>query len=278
METIKTVLRAYTFDTSNPAQAAEYKKLAAELRAQGLKKSSFTDIGNSCDFHNKKIAPLSGKVIELETKIMFSDQWNTAPTDTSCIGLRLMDWQETVYPNKSYRQGYYLEQTEEMSVVRRNRYRCGYCGKQCTTFDVPFCLDCLASPHLSEKDLPLLRLKWIGNDYKRQDLTDAERDWLLPLYVKAQTEAKKNRDAEHDKNIRAALKKKHQKATAAADAEYYGMIWLLDNGIRTENVIYYDHTQTFCFGWRNKLSQSVVDELHNKLEGFPYRIKYEIED
>ncbi len=41
-------------------------------------------------------------------------------------------------------------------------------------------------------------------------------------------------------------------------------------GAVTENLIFYPHTRTFCFGWRNPVSKEVRAELVEKLKQFPF--------
>lgn len=50
--------------------------------------------------------------------------------------------------------------------------------------------------------------------------------------------------------------------------------WLLDHGISIENVIYYSHTDTFCFGWRDKCGAEFVGQVLEVISEFPY--PYEI--
>jgi hypothetical protein len=59
-----------------------------------------------------------------------------------------------------------------------------------------------------------------------------------------------------------------------AQTKYDGMIWLMDHGITTDNVIYYEHKDTFSFGWRSPIDDSNIDALRAELEGFPF--KYQI--
>jgi hypothetical protein len=51
--------------------------------------------------------------------------------------------------------------------------------------------------------------------------------------------------------------------------------WLIEHDVDIDNVIYYDHTGRFCFGWRNKINAAESCELVTKLVGFPYQ--YDIE-
>ena len=177
-ETIKTVLHYYHFDISKEDEVNEYKKLCKNLESTNLVK--FAGIGNDDYQHYKKhIIPIDGKTIHLETKHLFNNQWNTAPTDTSEHGLRVFDWDECIFPNKDIKQGYWLEQTEEMKRVRKNTFKCGFCGAQYT--DPPangFCDKCLDSEYLRESELHLLRLKPIAQ-------TDTSREPVSYTHLRA---------------------------------------------------------------------------------------------
>ncbi len=48
--------------------------------------------------------------------------------------------------------------------------------------------------------------------------------------------------------------------------------WLISNDMDYKNVIYYDHTDTFSFGWNEPIQDK--EALESSLDGFPF--KYEI--
>ena len=50
-----------------------------------------------------------------------------------------------------------------------------------------------------------------------------------------------------------------------------------------DNVIYYAHTDTFCFGWRDRISDKECQDIMNKLKGLTadgdwvdYKIEYKV--
>jgi hypothetical protein len=62
-----------------------------------------------------------------------------------------------------------------------------------------------------------------------------------------------------------------------ATEEHAGMLWLLDHGIDSDNVIYYTHTRVFSFGWRDALTKEQEQDIAQRLipggeseEGFPF--------
>ena len=92
----------------------------------------------------------------------------------------------------------------------------------------------------------------------------------MPRYMEAQTKLREQQEAKLRADVEAEFHKSMELATIKRD----GMIWILDVGIPTENLIFYPYTKTFCFGWRNPVSKEVRDELDEKLKEFPF--KYEI--
>ena len=124
---MKTVLHSYKFDIRNEAEYAEYNALHSMLRAAGLE--CFRALAQSPIGKEINHRALDGKEVELETKHLFDNQWNSAPgTGGSENGWRLFDWCEPIYPNANLRTGYWLEQTDEMKAIRSNTAKCGYCG------------------------------------------------------------------------------------------------------------------------------------------------------
>ncbi len=207
---------------------------------------------------------------ELETKHLFSDQWNGTE-------YRLFDWYEAIYPNTHLKKGYWLEITDEMRAIRQQTLTCGWCGKNYPPGidHGTFCSACLDGPHLTEDRLHLLRLLPVAERMpERAELTEAERAELLPRYVERQTTGNDSRAVVKAKKIREDVERKHKNKIEAAETEYRGMTWLLDHGISLENCIYYDHTKLFSFGWREPVADTVANKLLDMLAKFEFQ--YEI--
>lgn len=291
---IKTRIHAYSFNTSDADQSAEYRKLCERLKKEGLRK--FHSHGGAR--HVDTARPIDGRTIELETEHLFDNQWNTAPiVGVTDKGLRVFDWAEDYRPaalgeasrkdaHSVIRTGHYLEQTEEMRAARAGRVACGYCGKQypaAHVHDVPgFCGACCDSAYLTEKDLFLTRVHPVTDGMRRtlEPLTDKERAALLPRFTDAQLRGRRARDADAEAKQRARVakivteaKQKAARKVVAAQREQAGFQWLLDRGFwgLLDNVIYYDHTDSFHFGWRSKdgLPDSVVGQLLDVISEFP---------
>lgn len=270
---IKAIIHCYWISDKS---TDEYRELSAKLEGLGLEK--FAAIGaNDVDHFTKKIKPLNGQVVYLETKHLFNNQWNTAPTPTSETGLRVFDWEEPInIHNRKLTYGYWLEYDfEEVRNLRASRLQCGYCGKQTHERGDGFCHECPGSEYLKETDLHLLRLLPVAEMGNRAPLTDAERAAFVPEFINAQIHGNTERDKQRIAKARRDILAKRDKVISDATAEFDGMTWLMDHGVNTSNVIFYTHTGRFCFGWLKPYSRTEAEALRPALQGFswPHDIK-----
>lgn len=263
-DTLTTTLHVYHFDISTPEGRADYDALRGRLEARGLECfESWGGKGHYSPFKDKAGA------IELETRYLFDNQWNTA------CGLRVFDWAQDatgagLLP-RHIKRGHYLEQTDAMRAARRDTVACGYCGKQRPALDAPaFCPCCVGSEYLKRDDLHLLRLKRIDDKTARAPLSDQEAAELMLVWVAAQTTL----NAKKAEAARAKVLADYDKSVRLAELEKAGFLWLLDNGIATDNWIFYRHTASFCLGWRAPIEKEVYTQLCLDLVGFP--VDYEI--
>lgn len=283
MTTIKTTLHNYYFDIRTEQGAADYKALVKTLRAAGLK--CFCSHGGGSHYLGGKMEKV--QAVELETECLFANQWNTAPIPgVSEKGYRVFDWAEDYESNigapKGIKRGHYLEQTAEMKEIRRNIHKCGYCGKQePAAKGYVFCPHCIGSEYLTSAQLHLTRMVSIEQDgvnAARAELTEAERAHLLPLYKDAQINGNTERDKKRIADKRAALVNSRDKAIRVANTEHDGFMWFLDRGINTDNLIYYSHTNTFCWGWRNPIDDCLKDEILEIISEFPFNYSLKCAD
>jgi hypothetical protein len=255
---MKITIEKYYFDISNEREAAEYNKLEKKLKARGLVK--FKVIGGDT---------VSSGEYTIEEEFLFDDQSNTDK-------LRVHDWYEqhmAVGMNKNVRRGYYiLSGFKALQEARRNRYKCGYCGAQYDKASAPaFCEACLDSPYLDKEHLPLLILRPVLRD-KSQDKEPSEaiKAALYNAFLTAQTA----RQEEDNEKARGKIIKKAARKIQETELERDGFLWALDHGINTGNLIYYSHSNTFCFGWKSPLDRDVVARLKKRLKGFPGKLEF----
>ena len=288
-DTIKAELVYYRIDVSRPEGRKAYAELCETLKEipfeTWVSQGSFTNgttnfqlhkfidsLREELDIHVSNVDyQLHSREIHLETKHLFEDQWSTAE------GFRLHNKAEFEWPNLHIKEGYYIRQNPEMVAVLQGTAMCGYCGHQAPVGEKDFCDNCVSSPYLGESSLRLLRMEPIEAPERRtgktlksprsaSPLSEAELAVIMPRYKEAQTKLREQQAAKLRAEVEAGLSKVIELATIKRD----GMIWILDAGIPIENLIFYPHTKTFTFGWRNPVSKEVRAELREKLEQFPF--------
>ena len=272
---MQTTIHFYCFDTDYKEQKEAYEKLKTYLKSKNLK--CFETWGTGCGhyFIKNKLFENSNQtsgLVELDTSSLFNNQWNTTNH------FRVFDWAQDYIPKSErncVKRGHYLDITQDIIDIRKNTFYCRYCGSKINKQDMKnaFCTGCIGSGYLKETDLNLLRLSPICDSHKkRSKLTEVELDYLLPIFITAQTKitGEKNRE-----NLQ-KLKEEQNKKLKTMKIELDGYTWLTENNINQDNVIFYNHTKTFCFGWRGSegLDKGVKKELKNKLVNFPFN--YEI--
>lgn len=260
--TIPAILHTYNYDLETAEGRNGYDKLRIDLHSLGIRKTA-----GMIDYRHweEVIRPLDGKTILLETKFMFSNQWNT----TDDLNLRVFDWTDS-----GKGRGYWLEPTDDTRNARRVRHICGYCGNQKDILtpnmkDGVWCVACLGSENLEEKELPLLQMRPVVLD--RIDRREAPA-WLVDCY---RDEQRKSRTARLEK-AKADKLASLQKDIVNAQIEYDAFKWLIDHDLPINNVIFYDHKQTFCFGWRELIPQAEANTIRVKLEAAAFPYQYEI--
>lgn len=265
---LKTTLTKYCFYVNDKKDAAAYSALCDTLKSKGLK--CFESHGGGLH-HGIK---LNGD-IELETSHLFNNQWNTPAADGK-NGFRVMEWAQDYNPhgNRFIKQGYWIEPTKEMREAQDSTCACGYCGHQePAQMGNVFCPKCIGSEYLTKETLHLLRMQPVSCTKNRAELSQAESEHLLPLFIAAKIHGTSERDKVRISKARENIEKTFLKVTKNAKIEHDGLLWLMDNGVSLNNVIFYAHTGKFCFGWRNPVTVE-KDDLLAALSGFPF--DYEI--
>lgn len=272
---MKAILHFYNYDTNKPEDREPYHKLKVNLereirdRARGHMMRSIPSKSCISTGHGGR-----GVEIELEVEHLFENQWDSNRG-------RVFDWYEAAYfnqfgrPLNNLKSGHWIELPQTLIDLRRNIVKCGYTGEVYPIVKEPkfnTSHKALSSPYLKEEDLHMLRLVPVIDSFRvtREPLTEEERNWLVPLYIEAQTK----RRAEDTEKLLKKLKLDQEKKIELATEEYEGFVWLISNGIPTENVIYYPHTRTFCIGWRTSVSPEIKAVFESKLQDFPYKVEY----
>jgi hypothetical protein len=257
--TLRTTVKTFNFDISTEAGRKGWEALKKEQCEN--KSALFSALGTYY------FPELEGKTVELETKHLFSNQWNSA------CGKRLFDFACEVLPrNQAIKRGHYLTQTKEMQELRDNTHVCGYCGHQeSAQKGAVFCGQCIDSEYLTQELLPTLRMLPTSLHMPmRGELSTAEAEHLIPLFKQAQRVGSTARGKQRLINERSSIQNRFVDVCEVAKIEKNGKIWMLDNGISTKHAIYYSHTKRWAFGWSTKLTPSERDHILNVISEFPF--------
>jgi len=295
MKTLPATIVPYRIDTSTAKGTAAYKELQDRLLARGFRPMNVNLDGNysqtTADSHKfvetiDAITKAGGRV-EIETKHLFADQWNTAPQPEygSDKGLRIHQWCRFEYRNRHMQHGYYVELSPELSELVSKTLVCGYCGTQyapgtprSASHPVQFCESCIGSPYLKQSDLYLTRLRPVSAERIRNDrppLSTEESAVLVPAFAQRLAKA----------NVILVAKKKAQieRNFELASEERTAAHWILDHfgPALLDNYIFYSHKEPpkarHCFGWRIPLSNDEVSFVLDKISEFPYAYQLKTE-
>lgn len=270
---IKTTLHHYCFDTAKTEDAAAWAALKEKLAPMlYLQMHSHSGGNQPITYRNES------QEVELDPKCLFDNQWNEAAKG-DFKGRRLFDWYlEYRLSAKRIKQGHWLEQTQEMTDIRNNTKKCGYCGNM-STGPEEFCGKCLGSEYLERDNIYLTRMRPVSERPRQfPKLTPEEEAVLSPAYEIAQGLGAEEREKKAHSHLRKKIAALIPEAMAKsiqiieeAKKKTEALTWLLDHKYRDiDNVIYYSHTGKFSFGWRNKLSKEQVEELNELLVDFPF--------
>jgi len=265
---IKTKIHTYHFNLADAAQREPYIQLEIKLRNTPGRGHCLNVIPTT------KHEVIEGD-IELETEHLFGNQWNSNQG-------RVFDWYEEVNTNnRLIKAGHYLDITQEIIDIRRNTLKCRYTGEQ-FPLDHPYAKhgfnlneSAIGSVYLKESDLKLVRILPVCQElqgsesshvWNVKDLTQEEKDFLLPLYFEAQLKRQAKDRVKQIEDINADYSKEECDARTKRD----GLLWLLAHGINIENVIFYSHTGRFGFGWRNPVNKTVASKLREALKEFQF--------
>lgn len=284
---MKTKLHYYSFDWKGTEERIQLRNR--------LKKEGYVRMGANAfpsfkteDGQRIYVDKLDGVELELDTKFLFNNQWNTVDGCITKNGIRVFDWYEV--ESQSRVCGYWLDMTEEMLAERRKRYICGYCGAQYILshgrytlvptdkhIDEPGAIisdrgeawcqlrHCLGGEHLELDNVYLTHLRNVCNVHPSVfDIPDKRKE----LYFVIQKEENTKRQKIYHERKLANLREKVEQA----QKEYAAIQWLIDNNLPCDNVIYYAHQDVFVFGWRKCYTDDKQRDLEQRgLTQFPYK-------
>ena len=279
---LKAQLHYYRYNVIVPEERRAYEEMAKKIAANEPEaRGKWMKCIPSFDKDKRGREDNTTEEVEVELEHIFDNQWNTKT-------MQVFDWyEEAIYSagkeNKNIKRGHWLELTPELAAVRKATWKCCYCGAQYGEHHTPktgdFCTQCLDSKYLKKEDLRLLRLRRLSvPDHVITELTEEEMAFLLPLYVERQTVSRDSRAVAAREREMERIEKDYKEAIKAAETKYQGFKWLYGKGIKLSNVIYYSHTDRFCFGWQNKVSPEVESAILKVISEFPYQYTIECAD
>lgn len=290
---MKTKLHTYQFNLGVIPQSQAYLLLREQMKKESRRadRTNFVNTDGKAGNNFSHLPVIEHREwfttheVDLDLSFVFNDQWNSVTTDEHS-GYRVFDWVEYYsHHNKSNIWGHWLEVTDEMVEAREKILRCGYCAQHygevhedhlpLPTEGPCFCHKCLSNSYLKEEEINMLRLRPVSEGRKPfRDLTQDERDWLLPRYVEAQVNTKNEAAKARAKQQRNKIEEERK-----LDAmKYDGFDRLLNAELDINNVIFYSHIPTFKFGWRSAMSPSVAAHFKQRLEEieFPHPTEFEV--
>jgi hypothetical protein len=175
------------------------------------------------------------------------------------------------------RVGYILKADEGFDALQAFRARytvCGYCGKRHAA-DAEWCDACLGSAYLKESDLPHLRCLPLALSFP--DRKEPAPEWLVAAFkTRSRDAAAARMAAAYAQKVERLERKRANLAlelTLMESLNAAGVAWHI-----LDNLIYYDHTGKFCFGWKAPLTAADAEGLRFKIRalnlgGFNIEIK-----
>ena len=194
----------------------------------------------------------------VETDHLFDNQSNTKE------GFRIFDFAD--YSRNPHvantRYGHYIENIDELEAARAKRSKCGYCGHSEDDADGEWCPKCRGSEYLEPSNYRLLQMLPVSSRAKR----DAEPPADVIADIEKQQMAGAKLRAE--KKIAAKIAKLEQdQLNAAHEIEFIRAC--VELGFHTtllDNLIYYSHTNKFCFGWRKPIANTVASDIERRFK------------
>lgn len=286
---METIFHRYSFDITTPSGMAAWASFKMERKAAGARIMGPV-------FHKASDAERSindGDTVTLDMRHLFDNQWNTEIVAGIPLCLRVFDWlEEAEMPNLSagfgaprgIRRGHWLEITSDMTAIRRDTLKCGYCGYKTPKQDAPtFCPSCIGSEYLTPEIFYMTRLAPVasGSSSKaRPPLSELEQAERRAAWQDANREGAKTQAGAKLAAFRAATVTQWEKELLSANTKHAGIMWLLAHdfgGLAQSNTIFYPHTGRFCFGWRTAIDYELAREIMGKFSDggfpFPYDIK-----
>jgi hypothetical protein len=234
----------------------EYKELRETLK--DYKRFRVWDLDN-----RSKVRP---GLYDIETRHLFDNQSTTA-------SLRIFDFADySRRPDTQHlRYGHYIENLDELNAARDLRHKCGWCGHQADAPTDEWCPKCRGSEYLTPFFYKLLKMQPVSDESARD--TQPPTEVLEDIVVKQAAMTK----LKIEKQIQTKFDLLDQKLKDAK-LETKFLRECVDRGVgisQLDNMIFYSHTQRFCFGWKRAIPEAEKASILEKIK--PIMGLYEVD-
>ena len=230
------------------AHSAEYKDLRAKLKEYPRFRVWEYPAGA------KRIKSGSYKI---STKHLFANQ------SVTLENVRIFDFVDysRAPDTADIRYGHYIADLTALNAAREIQCACGYCGYRADNATGVWCPKCRGSEYLTPKDYPLLQMLPVRTTLTRETQPPAD------VLTQIRHEQGINTAKRTEKRIKAKFEKlKQDMKDAQTEADFLRLC--ISRGVvgfALDNLIYYPHSDTFTFGWRDRLTEDQAQEIRAAL-------------
>ena len=274
---IQTQIHFYNFNLERPEEKAKWVELSNMLAYDlGLKPFITNVMINRVNrvgiIHDNRT-----ENIHLNTDYIFDNQWN-GDCD-SLKNYRVFDWLLYEFDNKKIKCGHWIDPTYETMDIRA-QFQCRYCGHIAGyNPEDRFHHKCLGSKFLKEDEIYLATY---GRIYDKWPKFVNKNTIDIPPHIREEYREKQKIRAEKELEDQAKRAiEKAERDVKEANFKLEAFKYLNNHGFFDfDNVIYYSHTSTFNFGWRETYVKEKAQEIRAFLEniGFGKFGKYEVKE
>lgn len=283
--------RYYRFDVSNEDESDYYQQMCVDMREQNggsyINRQTLGSWSPSKEARAFNMALFqygsTHNTIQIDTSHLFDGQFNTPKGVITENGIRAFLWAEYDYPNTDIKEGYFLiDSCNTLKKLLASTYGCGFCGVQydaAQALELDYaCPSCIASRYLTLDNLNLLHLLPLNAPRNTVRRFSPEKFKLMAdRMTAAKWEVQSAVEARYFPETRKAETDIHNAKVAKMEKELNAKLWLLDNGIKINDFIFYHHTGRGCFGWHGDgVDQQAADKLKTLLVNCPFEYDIKI--
>ena len=277
---MKTTLHKYHFDLDTHEGVSGWAQLKERMRVAG---NVMTEVRGMCHTSFSYAYALDGEEAEVKTDHLHHNQWTV---NVRGVNFGLHEWLLEKVDNERIKMGYYLDLTDEMKTLRKDRYRCGWCGHQyveskgmisvsearyaALVDGDSLCMRCCGNDNATTDKFKLMKLDCVELDRPaKPELTEKQMEFLIGV--------------SRDKFMQTLAPNERSRKEYRVSRDEYAeriavMDWLHRNGM-AHNSAYRTVPQNgeprWKFGWMSPIPEHHLPQMHVNLLTFPakYSIK-----